>query len=61
MAVFACVSKERTVFFVRFGGKAAKTNKINVFFRPAAGEKALMWPASNADCVRPFIRRYSGA
>jgi hypothetical protein len=28
----------RTVFFVRFGGFAAKTNEINSFFRPAGGE-----------------------
>jgi hypothetical protein len=34
-AFFACGSKERAVFFVRFGGFAAKTNKISGSFRPA--------------------------
>jgi hypothetical protein len=33
--LFACGSKEGSVFVIRFGGKAAKTNEINVFSRPA--------------------------
>jgi hypothetical protein len=40
-ACFACGSMVRNVFFVRFGGFAAKTNEINSFFRPTGGEKAL--------------------
>jgi hypothetical protein len=42
---FRLRQRGKTFFFVRFGGKAAKTNERNGHFRAAAGEKALMRPA----------------
>jgi hypothetical protein len=42
MAFFACGSVVQTVFFRRFGGKAAKTTERNVNFHAAAGEKRLL-------------------
>jgi hypothetical protein len=44
-----CGSKERTVFFVRFGVKAAKTNEKEDTFRPAGGEnRRLRSPPRNS-------------
>jgi hypothetical protein len=37
----AAGSKELTVHFVCSGGKAARTNEMNGFFRPAAGDTGL--------------------
>jgi hypothetical protein len=41
-ACFACGSMEMTIFFIRFGGFAAKTNERNVHFRPAGGDSGLI-------------------
>jgi hypothetical protein len=37
--LFACGSKEMTIYVVCSGGFAARTNDIPGFFRPAGGEK----------------------
>jgi len=45
---------EGTVYFVRFGGEAVKTNKKDRLFHAAAGEKALDAASINAGCVSPI-------
>jgi hypothetical protein len=39
---FAGGSVEGTFFFVRSGGLAARTNEINVHFRPAVGASGII-------------------